>query len=170
MNDFLVPYSTVAGNIRFATRLYGVESENRVREIAAMVEISDYLNLRLNQAPRIAKMRLSLAMVMGIGFDICLFDERVASVDREFKAQAIEMVKSLRPQRAIVVATSLPKEVADICDTAFVLDGGTLIPFADMAEAIEYFQGLAAKEAENEPEAPEGPEVIEDDFVLEIGI
>jgi capsular polysaccharide transport system ATP-binding protein len=170
-NEFLVAASTVATNIRFMLRLYGVDDETSLREIAAIVGISEFLNTRLGQCPKHVKTRLTLALGVGLGFDVCLFDERVSAVDKDYRSTAVEIVRSLSPRKAVVVATSMPKEVADLCDTAYVLEEGRLTPFPDVKDAVEHYKALAAKNEDNEPEVPDtGPEVIEDEFVLELGI
>jgi capsular polysaccharide transport system ATP-binding protein len=170
-SDFLVAASSVATNIRFMLRLYGVDNEESLRKISDLVGISEFLNTRLGQSPKFVKSRLTLALGVGLGFDICLFDDRVATVDKDFRTTAVEIVKALSPRKAIVVATSLPKEVADLCDTAYVLEEGRLTPFPDVKSAIERLKALAAKNEDSEPEMPDaGPEVIEDEFVLELGI
>ena len=171
LSDFMVSSSTVATNIRFIMRVYGRDDEDALKEMAALVEVSEFLNVRLAESPRYVRSRITLALAVGLGFDVCLFDERVTFVDKEFRPRALEIVESLRPNRAIVVATGLFKEVADLCDTAFVLDDGLLLPFADMKEAIDYFKSLLVKDAEKEPEpADAAEEPAEDEFVAEIGI
>ena len=169
--DFLVPFSTVAANIRFMMRLYAVDSDSLVREIADLVEVSEFLNTRLNECPKHVKGRLGFGLGVGLGFDICLFDDKISTVDKEFKPNAIDIVKSLSPRKAIVVATSLPKEVADLCDTAYVLENGRLTAFPDLKTGIEHFKSLMENAADDEPDvADAGPEAAEEEYVLEIGI
>ncbi len=170
-NDFLVSFSTVATNIRFMMRLYGIDDENLLREIAALVEISEFLNKKLNVCPRHVRARLAFALGVGLGFDICLFDERVSAVDKDFKQRAIEIVRSLSPRKAVVVATSSPKEVAGLCQTGYVLEEGRLTPFENIEGAIKHFKALLAKNEDNAPEETEtGPELLEDEFALEVGV
>jgi capsular polysaccharide transport system ATP-binding protein len=171
LSDFLVPASTVAANMRFLTRLYGLDNEQILRDVAGLVEITEFLNSRLGECPRHVRPRLAFGLGVGLGFDICLFDERVASMDKEFRPKAIEIVKSLSAEKAIVVATSQHKEVADLCDTVFVLEDGKLTRFPDVKEGIGHYNGLIAKAAGDEPEEGEaGGEAAEDEFVLEVGI
>jgi capsular polysaccharide transport system ATP-binding protein len=142
-----------------------------LRKISDLVGISEFLNQRLGQSPKHVRLRLAFALGVGLGFDVCLFDERVAAVDKDYRSAAVEIVKSLSPRKAIVVATSVPKEVADLCDTAYVLEEGRLTPFPDVNAALECLKALKAKAEDSEPEMPDaGPEVIEDEFVLELGI
>jgi ABC-type polysaccharide/polyol phosphate transport system ATPase subunit len=108
---------------------------------------------------------------VGLGFDVCLFDERVAGVDKEFKPKAIEIVKAITAPRAIVVATSNPKEVADVCDTVFVLENSELTQFQNAEEGFAHFKSLVAKGTEEDSDIPDaGPEPAEEEFVLEVGI
>jgi capsular polysaccharide transport system ATP-binding protein len=171
LGDFLVPLSSVAANIRFIMRLYALDSDEILRGIADLVEISEFLNKRLNECPKYVRGRLAFALGIGLGFNVCLFDERVSTVDKEFRPNAIDIVKSLSPRKAIVVATSLPKEVASLCDTAFVLENGRLTPFPDVKKAIEYYKSLVENAADDDADvADTGAEVADEEFVLEIGI
>lgn len=171
LGDFLVSFSTVAANIKFIMRLYGLDSDQTVRAIAELVEISEFLNTRLGDCPRHVKQRLAFALGVGLGFDICLFDQRVSAVDKDFKEKSINIVKSLSPDKAIVVATSNPKEVAEVCDTVFVLESGKLTPFSDIKDAIEHLKALMGMNEDNEPDATDaGAEPVDEEFVLEIGI
>jgi len=171
LTDFFAPFSTVAANIRFLTRLYGLDNEQVMHTVAGMAEITEFLNLRLGVCPRLVKQRLAFALGIGLGFDVCLFDDRMANVDAEFKPKAIELLKSLGAEKAVVLATSLPKEIGDICDTVFVLEDGKLTRFSDTKEAIEHFKALMAKDADSDAEQVDAvAEPLEEDFVLEVGI
>jgi capsular polysaccharide transport system ATP-binding protein len=169
MSDFFVANSTVASNIRFLMRLYGSDNEKTLRDVAAMVDITEFLNWRLISCPRHVKSRLAFGLGVGLGFDVYLFDERVLSVDKDFKPQATEILKSLGEDKAIVVATSQTKEIADLCETSFVLEDGRLTPFSDVKEGIEYYKSLTAKAAEKEPEEAEtGSDESDEDGVVEM--
>ena len=169
--DFLVAFSSVATNIRFLMRLYGVDDDDVLRRISDLAEISEFLNKRLADCPRFIKSRLVLALGGGLGFDVCIFDERAAAVDKEFKPRAIEILKSLGRDKALVLATSTPKEAADIFETAFVLEEGRLTPFPDVNDAIKHYKALMVKNDDAEPDVPEaGPELVDEEFVLEVGI
>ena len=172
LGEFLVGYSTVATNIRFVMRLYGVDSDETLFRIADLADISEFLNRRLADCPRYVKTRVAWALGVGLGFDVCLFDERVASsLDKEFRPRALEILKALSSQKTIVVATSQPKEVADLCDTVFVLNDRKLTLYRDAKEGLAQFKALMDKNAEDGPDLPDAaPEVVEDEFVLEIGI
>jgi capsular polysaccharide transport system ATP-binding protein len=170
-SDFLVTFSTIATNMRFLMRLYGVENEETLRKISDLVEISEFLNKRLADCPKFVRPRLVLALGVGLGFDICLFDDRISAVEKEFRPRALEIVKSLGRDKAIVIAASNPKDVAEICQTAFVLEEGRLTPFSDVNDAVEHYKALMVKNDDNEPEVQEaGPELADEEFVLEVGI
>jgi capsular polysaccharide transport system ATP-binding protein len=169
--DFLVAFSTVATNIRFLMRLYGVENEEVLRKISDLVEISEFLNMRLAVCPRFVKSRLTLALGVGLGFDVCIFDERTVAVDKEFKPRAIEILRSVGRDKAVVLATSNPKEATEIFETAFVLEEGRLTPFPDVDDAVKHFKTLMVKNEDAESEMPESaPELVDEEFVLEVGI
>jgi capsular polysaccharide transport system ATP-binding protein len=169
--SYLTRYSTVSANIKFLTRLYGFDGDDIVREIGEIGQISEFLNYKLSDCPAFVQRQLAFALGIGLRFEICLFDDRLVSVGREFKEKATEIVKSLSPQRAFVLATKLPKEAADICDTLFVLENEEIKHFQDVEQGIEHFQAmLAQKTSEEQQTMGDEPEPIEEEAADDVAI
>jgi len=111
LNSFLIPGHTLARNVRFIARLYGIVDESFLRQIAEMVELAEFLNTPLSKCPKMAKPRLAFALGVGLDFDLYLFDGSFAPADKPFKEKAAEISAARTAGRAIVVATSVPAEV-----------------------------------------------------------
>jgi ABC-type polysaccharide/polyol phosphate transport system ATPase subunit len=171
LSSYLSKNSTVAANIKFMTRLYGFSGEDIVREIAEIGEISEFLNEKLSQCPKFVPSQLAFALGIGLRFEICLFDNRLAPVGKEFKPKALEIIKSLGPQRAIVLATKLPKEGADICDTVFVLENEGVTRFQDAEQGLEHFQAMLSQETSEEQQTVgDEPELVEEEVADDVAI
>ena len=144
---------TLAQNIRFIARLYGIDDEQFPRRIAEFVELTDFLNTPLVKCPKFVKPRLAFALGIGMDFDVYLFDGSLAPVDKPFKERAAELAATRTAGRAVVVATSLPAEVERNCESAYVLEAGRATYFARANEAVEHFKQLLAAENRNRQEA-----------------
>lgn len=166
---FMLGTHSVARNIRFIGRLYGVEDEGLARRIAELVEIEQFLNTPLGKCPKFVKPRLAFAMGIGLDFDLYLFDGSFAPGDKPFKEKAAEISAARTAGRGYVLATSIPAEVERNCESAYVLEGGRATYFADANVAVEHFKELLAEENQKQQgggqkafEADDGDEALGD--------
>jgi capsular polysaccharide transport system ATP-binding protein len=154
LSSFLVGTHTLARNIRFIARLYGINDEDLSRRIAEMVELTEFLNTPLSKCPKTVRPRLAFALGVGLDFDLYLFDGSFAPADKPFKEKAAEISTARMAGRGFVVATSVPAEVEKNCESAYVLEAGRATYFARAKDAVEHFKQLLA--AENRKEQGEG--------------
>ena len=146
----LLATQTVAQNIRFFARLYGIEDEQFPRRIAKIAEVTDFLNTPLAKCAKHVRPRLAFALGIGMDFDLYLFDGSFAPADKPFREKAAELAASRTSGRAVVVATSVPAEVERNCESAYVLEAGRATYFARASEAVEHFKKLLAAENRNQ--------------------
>ena len=146
LNSFLVAGHTLARNVRFIARLYGLDEDNLPRRVAEMVDLTEFLNTPLSKCPKTAKARLAFAIGVGLDFDLYLFDGSFAPADKPFKEKAAEISAARTAGRAIVVATSVPAEVEQNCESVYVLEQGRATYFAETSQGIEHFKRLLAME------------------------
>lgn len=170
LNSFLARTASVAANIRFVGRIYGVTDNEFPRRIAELGAIADFLNVKLQNCPRFVTARLAFALGIGIDCDLYLFDERVIPPDKDFSEHALKGVERLKKERGLIVATRIPAEVEAHCDSAYVLENGRASHFPNVAEAIEHFKELM-KEAQKKrtSEAAGGPDSDDEGAAAEIG-
>jgi capsular polysaccharide transport system ATP-binding protein len=150
MANFLVQSSSVAQNIGFIARLYGVRDAAFSRRIAQMIEIAEFLDRPLQICPKFVKPRLALALGIALEFDMYLFDGSLAAADKPFKAKAAEIVAGRVAGRGYVLASAVPAEVEQNCDSVYVLEAGRGAYFADAKEGTEYFKKLLAAEKQKQ--------------------
>jgi capsular polysaccharide transport system ATP-binding protein len=146
LSSFLVAGHTLARNVRFIARLYGIADEEFPRRIAETVELTEFVNTPLGKCPKFAKSRLAFALGIGIDFDIYLFDGSFAPVDKPFKQKAAEISSARTAGRGVVVATSVPAEVEQNCESVYVLEGGRATYFEVASQGVEHFKQLLAME------------------------
>ena len=167
LSSFTVAAQTVARNIRFIARLYGIDDEDFPRRIADMVELTEFLNVPLGKCPKFARARLGFALGVGIDFDMYLFDGSFAPTDKPFKEKAAEISAARVADRGFIVATSVPVEVEDRCDSVYVLEEGRATYFAQPEEGIEHFKELLAIEKKKQRDAHKGEAEDEGDVELD---
>jgi capsular polysaccharide transport system ATP-binding protein len=151
-SDFLAPHSSISWNIRSIARLYGVKDPDFVRRVGELGSITRYLNMTLPVCPPYVRPQLGFALGIGMDFDLYLFDNVCVPQRKEFKPVGVERLRQRTEGRAIVVATSLPPQISEICDSAYVLENGRLAHFPGVAECVAYFKEMQQAEAERQKE------------------
>jgi capsular polysaccharide transport system ATP-binding protein len=162
LSDFVAPHSSISWNIRSIARLYGVKDPEFVRRVGELGGITRYLNMTLPVCPPYVRPQLGFALGIGMDFDLYLFDNLCVPQRKEFKAEGLERLRKRTEQKAIVVATSLPPQVAEVCDSIYVLEHGRLAHFSDAAAGVAYYKELQKAEAERQKEL-QGRSNAEDD-------
>jgi capsular polysaccharide transport system ATP-binding protein len=163
LTAFMVGTHSVARNIRFVGRLYDREDEEFPRQIAALVEIEEFLNTPLGKCPKNVKPRLAFGLGIGLDFDLYLFDGSFAPGDKPFKEKAAEIAAARTAGRGYVLATSIPAEVERNCESAYVLEGGRATYFAEVNSAVEHFKQLLAEENQKQPGSQRAVEAEDSD-------
>jgi capsular polysaccharide transport system ATP-binding protein len=153
--NFLVNTSSVALNIRFVQRLYGIKHKDFPRQIAELGGFRDFLNVELQKCPPLVKSQLTFALGIGMDFDIYLFDDRVGPPQKQLKDRATELFKCRTEGRGVVVASSIPAEVEAHCDSVFVLDDGRVTHFDDVKDGVSHFKNLMKAASEKQKNAEE---------------
>ena len=168
--DFLVASSTVATNIRFIGRLYGVGEGDFAQKIGELAGVTEFLNEELAACPPHVRVQLTFALGVGTDFDIYLFDENIAPGKKEFKEKALGIVQALTPRHGIVLATTVPKDITTYCDTVFVLDDGHAIHYENVDEGIKHYKSLSQDAASERVERPARVEQLPEEIDGVLGI
>jgi ABC-type polysaccharide/polyol phosphate transport system ATPase subunit len=114
------------------------EIEQKLPEIEAFSELSDYLSLPARTYSTGMLVRLGFAVATAINPEILLLDEELGAVDARFAARAAERVESLIERSSIVVLASQSEDlIRKICNRAILLDHGRVIADGPTAEVLE---------------------------------
>jgi capsular polysaccharide transport system ATP-binding protein len=163
LTSFFAPSHSVARNARFIARLYGIDDENFPRRIAELVDLGEFLNTPLVKCPRAAKPRLAFALGVGLDFDVYLFDGSFGPTDKPFKEKAAEISAARTAGRTAVVATSIPAEVEQNCESVYVLERGRATYFAEASEGVARFKELVKSEKKKDAPGAEKRDANQDD-------
>lgn len=124
---------TVAEDIAFALEndcVPSPELQNRVGEVARMVNLSDYLMQAPGSLSGGQKQRVSVAGVMVDDVDILLFDEPLANLDPATGKQAIELIdemQKLTGAAVIIIEHRLEDVLHRDVDRVILMNSGRII-------------------------------------------
>ncbi len=124
-------------NMELLLSLYGKarKDTNAVQSIVEFSELSDEV-LRMPAKRYSSGMlaRLTFSISVANDADILIIDEVLAVGDQGFQAKCMEKIFQVKSEgKTILFVSHFPDDVQKLCDTAILLDGGTIIK-----------QGLAA--------------------------
>jgi len=124
---------TARENLRFFgafSGLFGDRLEQRIEEVAALVDLSPSLNSRFDSFSSGMRQRLSVARALLGNPEIIFFDEPTRAVDplhaREIRALIRDELVT-RQRKTAVLATNSLEEAWEICDTVAVLHKGRIV-------------------------------------------
>jgi ABC-type Fe3+/spermidine/putrescine transport system ATPase subunit len=129
--DFdLMPYITVEENVgKFLSNIYKEEKKARVHELLAMVEMTEFANVKAKYLSGGQQQRVALARVLALEPEILLLDEPFSQID-SFRKNSLR--RNLfnyfkKKQITCIIATHDSTEALSFSDETIVLQNGKLI-------------------------------------------
>jgi ABC-type Fe3+/spermidine/putrescine transport system ATPase subunit len=139
--DFdLMPYITVAENVgKFLSNIYMEEKNARVQELLAMVEMTEFANVKAKFLSGGQQQRVALARVLALEPEILLLDEPFSQID-SFRKNALRrnLFKYFKEKQiTCIIATHDSTEALSFSDETMVLKNGKLIAKASSKDLYE---------------------------------
>lgn len=139
------PDLTGAENVRFAARAYGVDAGALLEFVAEFAAIGAHFHRPVRSYSSGMRARVAFGLSMGMPFEIYLVDEITAVGDLAFReASDALLADRLAASGGIVVSHSL-KQLARLCQSGMVLDGGRLTWHDDVMSAIDQHRDMMAQ-------------------------
>jgi multiple sugar transport system ATP-binding protein len=141
-NYALYPYLTVAANIAFPLRVAKVrkaEREQRVREVAEMLGLSEYLERRPGQLSGGQRQRVAMGRAIVRNPSVYLMDEPLSNLDAKLRVQMRADIAELQSRLGVttVYVTHDQSEAMTLGHRVAVLDQGLLQQCATPRELYE---------------------------------
>ncbi|MBP0115256.1 MULTISPECIES: ABC transporter ATP-binding protein [Bradyrhizobium] len=141
-NYALYPHMTVAENIAYPLKIARVpkpERERRVREAAAIVDLSDYLDRRPAQLSGGQRQRVAMGRAIVREPQLFLFDEPLSNLDAKLRVSMRIEIKRLhkRLQATSIFVTHDQVEAMTLADTLIVMNGGRVEQIGAPAEIYD---------------------------------
>ena len=130
------PDLTGAQNIRFAARIYGIDTDELTDYVQDFAELGDFLDMPVRAYSSGMKARLAFGLSMGVSFDWYLVDEITAVGDAAFKRKSLAAFKERLENAGLLMVSHATGTIRDYCDCGLVLEGGRIRFFPDVEEAI----------------------------------
>lgn len=131
-------------NVRFLSRLYGVDYHETLERVDDFAELKDSLKRPVKQYSSGMRARLAFGLSLAIEFDCYLIDELVAVGDARFQERCNYELFEKRSDRTFVMASHDMGLIRRHCDKALVIDNGRFKVFSDVDEAIDVYMWLRA--------------------------
>ncbi|MFC6734556.1 MULTISPECIES: ABC transporter ATP-binding protein [unclassified Haladaptatus] len=128
----LFPHMTVRKNMRFgldmATSLDGQEKERRVRDVAKILQIDDYLDRSTSDLSGGQQQRVSIGRAMVMEPAAFLLDEPFSNLDANLRDEMQTEVKKLQRNlnRAMIFVTHDQAEAMTLADKIVIMRDGTI--------------------------------------------
>lgn len=133
---------TGADNVRFVSRVYGVDYHKSLAFVEEFAELGNYLYEPVRVYSSGMRAKLAFAISMAIDFDCYLIDEVISVGDATFKKKCQEELFVKRADRAMVMVSHELPIVKNHCDKAAILKAGELVVYEDMEEAFRVYKDL----------------------------
>ncbi len=133
---------TGADNVRFVSRVYGVDYRESLAFVESFAELGNYLYEPVRVYSSGMRAKLAFAISMAIDFDCYLIDEVISVGDATFKKKCQEELFEKRAHKAMVMVSHELAIVKNYCDKAAILQAGELTVYENMEEAFEVYKKL----------------------------
>jgi capsular polysaccharide transport system ATP-binding protein len=130
-------------NLRFISRVYGVDGERIRAYVEDFSELGKYFREPVKNYSSGMQARLAFGLSLAIEFDCFLIDEVIAVGDERFQQKCHDELFEKRRDRAFVIVSHDPGLIRTYCDRAAVLEGGQLTMFSDVVQALDCYRNPA---------------------------
>lgn len=139
----LYPHMNVAKNMSFALRLQKrpqAEIDKKVRDIAATLGLSDYLNRKPGELSGGQRQRVAMGRALTRDASTFLFDEPLSNLDAKLRGQmrAELALMSQRVQKNMIYVTHDQIEAMTLADRIVVMHGGYIQQQGTPAELFKH--------------------------------
>lgn len=129
-------------NLKFICRIYGLDYTDTRNFVDDFAELGRQIIEPVKTYSSGMRARLAFALSIVIEFDCYLIDEVIMVGDARFHKRCQDELFNKRKERAMIVVSHDMGFIRETCDHVAILDGGHLISYDTLNEAIEAYQAL----------------------------
>lgn len=107
--------------------LTGQKKIDRKKEVIALLHLDKVLNQTIETLSKGFKRRVGLAQAIIHDPEVLILDEPTDGLDPNQKHEVRELIKSIAPEKAIVISTHILEEVDAICTRAIIIADGKIL-------------------------------------------
>ncbi len=119
------------------------ETDERYDEIVRFSGIGEFIDNEVKFYSSGMYMRLAFAVAVHTDPDILLVDEVLAVGDEAFQRKCMDKIRSFqREGRTIILVSHSAGQIAELCDTTFVLHNGEVVHEGDVREGLAVMRDI----------------------------
>jgi ABC-type polysaccharide/polyol phosphate transport system ATPase subunit len=119
------------------------EMDARFQAIADFAEIGDFMGQPVKTYSSGMFMRLAFACAINVAPDILIVDEALAVGDAYFQQKCMRKIMEFRGGGgSMLLVTHDMKAIKTLCDSAILLNKGTIIESGDPARVADFYEGM----------------------------
>jgi ABC-2 type transport system ATP-binding protein len=138
---------SVADFLGFIAGMHGMskrQAADRLAELVERIDLADVWNQRIDSLSKGFKRRVGIAQALVHDPDVLILDEPTDGLDPNQKHDMRELIRSIAPQKAIVISTHILEEVEAVCSRAIIIAKGRMLADATPAELLARPQDTGA--------------------------
>lgn len=129
-------------NIRFISRIYGVDWREAVAFVQDFSELGNYMRMPVYTYSSGMRARLATGMSLFVRFECYLVDELPGVGDSRFKRRFAAAFQELRRRATLILVSHNESSIRKTCETVFLLNEGKLQRYDDVEEALRLYREL----------------------------
>jgi len=112
------------------------QANARLAELVDRVDLADVWNQRIESLSKGFKRRVAIAQALVHDPDALILDEPTDGLDPIQKYEMRDLIRSIAPQKAIIISTHILEEVEAVCTRAIIIAKGRMLADATPAELL----------------------------------
>lgn len=126
----------------FVAETYGLKNiAQRIEEVIKLVGLTQEQHKKIGMLSKGYKQRVGLAQAIIHDPQVLILDEPTSGLDPNQLADIRSLIKSLGKDKTVIISTHIMQEVEALCDDVIIINKGTLVANASIADLrIEHQQ------------------------------
>ena len=124
--------------LEFFARVRGVKNEaKKVRELAEMLEFTDYLLQPLGNLSKGYRQRAGIAAALLADPEVLVLDEPQEGLDPAQRLEIRRLIKEIGRERTVILSTHILTEVVETCKRVILINNGRIVLDDSLEKALK---------------------------------
>lgn len=131
----------------FVAETYGLKNiAQRIEEVIKLVGLTQEQHKKIGMLSKGYKQRVGLAQAIIHDPQVLILDEPTSGLDPNQLADIRSLIKSLGKDKTVIISTHIMQEVEALCDDVIIINKGTLVANASIADLRKEHQQASLEE------------------------